>query len=190
MKILVTGFDAFGEHQSNPTQKIIEDHLMGQSGVDALVLNTSFLASKEMLMEALRRFKPDVALHFGVNAQISHVAIERVALNVMHARIPDNDQFQPMNQPISEEHPLVLESTLPTAAIMESLQHQRIPAELSFHAGTYVCNYIMYNSLLQNVMGNLPARSGFIHMPPETAMDIETQFRAVDVIIDTIKKGA
>lgn len=190
MKILVTGFDAFGEHETNPTQKIIENHLVDQKGVGAVVFNTSFKDSKEMLEKALMKFNPDVAIHFGVNARISHIAIERIALNIMHARIPDNKQFQPLNQTISEKHPWVLESTLPTQAILNSLKDSDIPAEFSFHAGTYVCNYVMYLSLLKSISGALPGRSGFIHMPPESDMDIETQFKAVDIIIDTIKKGA
>ena len=83
------------------------------------------------------------------------------AVNLMDARIPDNDGFQPVDEPVIPNAPAAYFSTLPVKAMVEAMQRVGVPARLSDTAGTYVCNALMYAMLHQTK--DVPC--GFIHVP-------------------------
>lgn len=98
------------------------------------------------------------------------ITVERVAINVDDARIPDNKGQQPIDEPIVANGPAACFSTLPIKAIVSALRQQGIPASVSQTAGTFVCNHVMYG-LLHQLQGKSGQKGGFIHIPylPEQA---------------------
>ncbi|WP_457826609.1 pyroglutamyl-peptidase I family protein, partial [Staphylococcus aureus] len=72
---------------------------------------------------------------------------ERVAINIDDARIPDNDNQQPIDQPIQKEGSEAYFTTLPVKRMVEAMKKEGVPASLSNSAGTFVCNHIMYQLL-------------------------------------------
>jgi pyroglutamyl-peptidase len=95
------------------------------------------------------------------------ISLERVAINVNDARIPDNAGAQPIDGPVVAGGPDAYFSTLPIKAMLVSLLLEGINAEVSQTAGTFVCNHVFYG--LMHELATQPAlrgtRGGLIHVP-------------------------
>ena len=90
-RALVTAFEPFGGETINPTMRILE-HLSPPLRIDLerLVLPVVFGESLRLLEEALETFQPDIVLGLGQAEGRALVSLERVAVNLNDARIPDN----------------------------------------------------------------------------------------------------
>lgn len=193
IRILVTAFEPFGDETLNPTMQILE-RLQGPPGVqlERLVLPVVFGRSRHLLNDAIATFQPDIVLGLGQAGGRALVSLERVAINMDDARIPDNAGQQPIDEPVIETGPAAYFSTLPLKRMLRGLLEAGIPAHVSQSAGTYVCNHVMY-SLLHTLGEHHPAsRGGFIHVPflPEQAakhgapsLGLELLVRAVELCL-------
>ncbi len=123
--ILLTGFESWGDVPYNPTSELVEqlvsDELVGE------VLPVSFRRAGERLEELIREIRPDAVLNLGLAPERPVIRIERVAINLIDARIPDNDGEQPVDLPIDPDGPPCYFSTLPTREIMEALREGGYP---------------------------------------------------------------
>ena len=166
-KLLITGFDPFGGESVNPAfeaVRLLPDEIAGLK-LCKLELPTEFIRSAAILKDALRAERPDAVLCVGQAGGRTAVTPERVAINLMDARIPDNAGFQPVDTPIVPDGPAAYFSTLPIKAITARIQSAGLPAAISNTAGTYVCNSILY-TLLHTAALDYPAlRGGFLHVP-------------------------
>jgi pyroglutamyl-peptidase len=115
------------------------------------------------LDEALAATSPVLVLALGLAAGRAEISVERVAINVDDARIPDNAGAQPVDLPVVADGPAAWFSTLPVKAIVAALRHAGLPAAVSQTAGTFVCNHVFYG--LQHRLAGSGVRSGFIHVP-------------------------
>ncbi|HEW63514.1 pyroglutamyl-peptidase I [Fervidicoccus fontis] len=183
-KILVTGFEPFGGYKQNPSQ-IIAEHLpekiekeMPNVELQTAILPVAYKKAKDKLLTLLDSYKPDIVLSMGLWAGISYVTMERVAVNIMDARIPDNDGYQPIDEPIYTEGPNAYFSTLPIKSIVKRLKESGIPASVSNTAGTFLCNYVMYIALHSRATKGYPRRSGYMHVPllPEQTASVKSEF--------------
>jgi pyroglutamyl-peptidase len=93
------------------------------------------------------------------------VSLERVAINLDDARIPDNAGRQPVDRPVVRGGPAAYFSTLPLKSMREALQLAGIPVEVSQTAGTFVCNHVFYG-LMHQLRHRSGIRGGFVHLPP------------------------
>lgn len=190
MKVLVTGFEPFGGEEINPALeavKMLKDEIAGAKIVK-LELPTVFVKSREKLEAALEKERPDIVICVGQAGGRDKISIERVAINIDDAGIPDNEGNQPVDKAIFEGGDVAYFSKLPIKRIVNKLKENKIPAEISNSAGTYVCNHIMY-SLLYNIDKKYPnMKGGFIHIPyiPEQVID---KRMAPSMSLDYIVKG-
>ncbi len=107
----------------------------------------------------------DLALHLGQAPGAARVRLESVGLNVRAEPDALPDQYSAL----SEGAPVAYRSTLPLAAWSSRLRDAGIPAQVSHHAGTYLCNATLYWSLhLAKEMG-LRTEATFVHLPLETS---------------------
>lgn len=167
MKILVTGFEPFGGERLNPSllaANALPDTIAGAQ-ICKLTLPVAFSAAEKAVREAVGTLRPDAALLIGLAGGRSKISLERVAINVCDARIPDNDGYTPTDVPIREGGPAAYFSTLPIRRMAKRIEAGGIPAEISNSAGTYVCNHCMYCALDEIALLGLNARAGFIHVP-------------------------
>ncbi|RSX56278.1 pyroglutamyl-peptidase I [Bifidobacterium samirii] len=166
-KVLVTGFDPFGGEPVNPAYeavKLLPDEIAGASVVK-LEIPTVFTRSAKVVEEAIERERPDVVLCVGQAGGRSAITVEKVAINLAEARIPDNDGEQPFDTPLREDGDTAYFASLPVKAMVANMNEHGIPAFMSYTAGTYVCNSIMYN-VLYLIDRRFPGvRGGFIHVP-------------------------
>ena len=202
MKILITGFEHFSNHSVNPSQKIAE-LLPGEAftGVDLVtaVLPVDYTHGPQILLENIRKIEPDVILAFGLASSRFKIGLERVAINLMDFRIPDNSGSQITDQLILEDGPAAYFSTLPIRSLLGKLIEENIPAEISLSAGSYLCNLVFYTMMHEIKLQNRPTLAGFIHLPalPEEAaksdkllpsLSLELDLKAARVMVNYLAR--
>lgn len=167
MKILITGFDPFGGETVNPAYeavKLLPDTIAGAE-IIKLEVPTWFHRAGAVLEDAMQRHKPDTVICVGQAGGRAAITPEKVAINLMDGRIPDNAGYQPVDVPIREDGETAYFTSLPVKAMVQRMRDAGIPAAVSYTAGTYVCNYLLY-TLLYLIDKKYPnVRGGFIHVP-------------------------
>ena len=167
MKILLTAFDPFGGDTVNPAQKAVEavsDHIAGAEIVK-IIVPTVFDKSIGTVYEAMKREQPDVTFCIGQAGGRYELTPERVAINLNDARIPDNEGKQPLDQKIFEDGENAYFTLLPVKAMVERIRQAGIPASVSYTAGTFVCNHLMYGVLYHISKEFQGMKGGFMHVP-------------------------
>ena len=195
MKIIVTGFDPFGGETINPSIECVKA-LPEIEGVELirLELPTVFKESAKRLNDVIKDVKPDAVLSVGQAGGRAGITMERIAINVDDARIPDNISQQPIDEAIQLDGEAAYFSTLPIKRIVKAIREAGIPAEVSNSAGTFVCNHIMYQALFAATKADKPFKAGFMHIPfiPEQTTDkpslpLEESTKALQIAIETIR---
>ncbi|MEO6018111.1 MAG: pyroglutamyl-peptidase I [Polaromonas sp.] len=198
--VLLTGFDAFGDALQggpplNPSWLAVQA-LHGQTiaghQVVAAQLPTVFQTSRTELLGLLAEHKPALVICTGQAGGRSALSLERVAININDARIPDNAGRQPVDVPVIAKGPSAYFTTLPIKAMLQALQSAGLPAEVSQTAGTFVCNHVFYALMhaLAESRRNGRVRGGFMHVPwlPEQgvpSLALEEMVRGLRLAIAT-----
>lgn len=186
-KVLITGFEPFGGESINPSWEVAKI-LAKQPHIDAVQLPCVFDRSLDVLREKIQALQPDMVICIGQAGGRSSIEIERVAINLNDASIPDNQGNQPIDTAIVPHAPAAYFTTLPAKAMVQAVKNAGVPASLSLSAGSYVCNHAMFG-LLHFLAENFPqTRGGFIHIPflPEQGVQHRN---APTMALDTLVKG-
>ncbi len=165
-RILLTGFEPFGGDPVNPSALVcraLHGQRVAHATVHAVELPCVFGRALQALDEALAAHSPVLVLALGLAAGRGEISVERVAINIDDARIPDNAGAQPVDVPVVAGGPAAWFSTLPVKAIVAALRQAGLPAGVSQSAGTFVCNHVFYG--LQHRLAGTGVRSGFAHVP-------------------------
>lgn len=168
--ILLTGFDAFGGADLNPSWLAVKAlggrQILGHKVVAAR-LPTVYGESLKSLYTLLRQHRPALVVCVGQAGGRSAISLERVAINVDDAPIADNAGAQPVDTPVVHGAPVAYFSTLPIKDMLVTLQSEGVAAEVSQTAGTFVCNHVFYG--LMHMLANnrllRRTRGGFVHVP-------------------------
>ncbi len=210
--VLLTGFDPFGDtgHSSTPinpswmaVQALHGKRIAGHRLVSAQ-LPTVFESSALELTRLIKLHQPALVICVGQAGGRGAISLERVAINIDDARIPDNTGGQPVDTPVVPDGPAAYFSTLPIKAMLQAMQRAGVAAEVSQTAGTFVCNHVFYALMhaLATRRGLKRTRGGFIHVPylPEQGvphMTLEEIVRGLRVAVAAalatthdLKKGA
>ena len=172
MRVLVTGFEPFDGQSLNPSWEVaraLHGVVMAGAQVTAVQLPCVFALALPALQQALASHRPDIVLALGQAEGRCDFSVERVAINVQDARIPDNAGAQPIDVPVVAGGPAAYFSSLPIKALVAGLRAAGFPASVSQTAGTFVCNQVFYG--LQHALAGQGVHSGFMHLPllPEQA---------------------
>lgn len=166
--ILLTGFEPFAGDSINPSWEAVrqlDQHRLGEHSLVAVQLPCVFGDAITQLQAAIDRVQPELVLCVGQAGGRSALSLERVAINLDDARIEDNRGQQPLDRPVIDGAPAGYFSTLPVKAMVQAARDAGIPAEVSYTAGTFVCNHVMFG-LLHHLAAHHPAsRGGFLHIP-------------------------
>jgi pyroglutamyl-peptidase len=190
--VLLTGFEPFGGSPVNPSAlavRALEGRIIAGHRVVTAELPTVFGQSLEVLQGLVRRHAPRVVLCCGQAGGRPAISLERVAINVDDARIPDNAGAQPVDRPVVAGGPAAYFTTLPIKAMLRALRDAGIAAEVSQTAGTFVCNHVFYG--LMHMMADRAdarVRGGLVHVPwmpgqGEPSMPLETVTEALAIAI-------
>lgn len=172
MTILLTGFEPFGGEAINPSWEVaraLHGQRIGDVIIQARCLPVSFSTAPRALAQALADVRPALVVALGQASGRSEISVERVAVNLIDARIADNAGERLLDVPVLAGAPAGYFSTLPVKAVRDALRAAGHPAGLSLSAGAFVCNQVFFE--LQHRLAGQGVKSGFIHLPalPEQA---------------------
>lgn len=200
MKLLITGFDPFGNENINPAWEAVKLLPSKIEDVEVIKLQipTVFKKSINTILEGVKEHKPDVIICVGQAGGRYDLTIERVAINLDDARIKDNEDNQPIDEPIYTDGQDAYFTSLPLKAMVKEIQNNNIPASISNTAGTYVCNHVMYGVLYYIEKDAIAKKGGFIHVPfiPQQvldkknmpSMDLKTIVKGLEIAIKAVGK--
>jgi pyroglutamyl-peptidase len=169
LSVLVTGFDPFGGSAVNPSWDAIhaiDGREIAGHRVIGGEIPTVFGASLQRLQALMEQHRPQLVICTGQAGGRPAMSLERVAINVNDARIPDNAGAQPIDVPIVADGPAAYFTTLPIKAMLKALLDGGVRAEVSQTAGTFVCNQTFYG--LMHLLAQPQwqgVRGGLIHVP-------------------------
>jgi pyroglutamyl-peptidase len=166
-KILVTGFEPFGGRTENASWEAVR-RLPEQIGAYSIVkkrLPTVFGQAAEQAVQAAQDVSPAFVLCVGEAGTGKRLHLEQIGINLRCATIPDNAGAQPMNQPIRPDGADGYFATIPVQTAVTELRQMGVPVDVSYSAGTYVCNDLLYSVLYAH--RNTPVKCGFIHVPTD-----------------------
>ena len=202
-RVLLTGFEPFGGEAINPAMEVVRElageRIAGHRVVPA-TLPVTFADAPTALAEALERERPALVVCIGQAGGRARISLERVALNLIDARIADNCGAQPIDTRVIAGAPDAYFSTLPVKAMLQAMSASGVPAELSLSAGTYVCNAVFF--VLQHLIETRwsGVRGGFVHIPflPEQAarhpgapaLGLETLSKGIGIAIEAAIENA
>jgi len=169
-KILLTGFNAFGNIKVNPSEVIVKEiahrsRLITDYKLYSEILPTEFINAGEKITELIENIKPDIILNMGVAEKETTLSIERIALNLNDTLEPDNAGYIPKGLMIKDCNENAFFTNFPTNDICKLLENKNIPVKVSNHAGTYVCNHVFYLSFYHSNKIGINPLIGFIHVP-------------------------
>ena len=196
--VLLTGFEPFGGDTVNPSWEVarsLADKRLDDARIVSVRLPCAFAEAPQALRQALQRHAPDFVVCLGQAEGRSEITPERVALNLVQARMPDNAGAQPQEEPVIAGGPVAYFSTLPVTRLVRRLNELNIPASLSNTAGTFVCNQVFY--VLQHEWARPGRGGGFVHLPclpeqaarhspPAPSLPLAVQVQAIRELLQTI----
>lgn len=191
--VLLTGFDPFGGEALNPSWlavSALDGEVIAGHRVVAVQLPTAFARATRALRGALRLHQPALVLCVGQAGGRACLSLERVAINIIDARIPDNDGVQPVDVPCVKGAPAAYFGTLPAKAMHRALVDAGIPAEVSNTAGTFVCNHVFFVLMHALAAQAAPARGGFMHipyLPAQAARHPGAPALGLDTVVDGLR---
>ena len=168
MRLLLTGFEPFAGDVINPSAELVAAlAARPPEGVTlaTAILPVAFARLDAALDAAIAAARPDVVLALGLAGGRAEISVERVAINLADARIPDNDGAQPLDQPVVAGGAAAYFSTLPVKAMAAAIRAAGAPAQVSHTAGTFGCNHVFYRAAHLAATHHPGMRTGFIHLP-------------------------
>lgn len=188
MKILIYSYDTFQNLKSNPAYDLAESLFkkFNSKDVELIKLPVNF-DSWGLLKEKINSFNPDFVLGLGVAVGRPKVSIEKIGLNYMHANVPDNSGKIYNLEKIDSSKPLAYETNFDVQDLLEHLNKNEVPSEISFNADTYICNYHYYNCL--NYLQNTNKKTLFIHIPASFKLVIDMNIKVPSLPTELISKA-
>ena len=191
-KLLITGFEPFGGESINPSWEAVSrlPDEIGSWSLTKLRIPVVFGVAADAVMQVADQISPDAILCVGQAGGRDAVTPELVGINLRHATAPDNSGYRPTDEPIVAGGDTAYFSTLPVRRMAEATLAAGVPARVSYSAGTYVCNDLLYTLLHRYRDGG--ARVGFVHIPYATeqgktpAMDPETLVKGLSAAIKSM----
>ena len=189
--ILLTGFTPFHDVKVNPSGLVLER--IRHDDVMVQVLPTEYEAAGAHLIRLLKEVNPSAVLCLGVAQSREAISLERIALNLDDAPIPDNAGSLRSGQPIVEGAPLAYNSTLPLETMKAAIAALEIPVAITNHAGTFVCNHVFFTARHALEISGVHVPCGFIHVPALQEVDgkglaLDRMVAAVDACLTVLRE--
>lgn len=174
MKILITGFEPFNKSNINPSGEIIKKLPEELEGITLIreILPVEFKRASIRIKELLKLHQPDVVLSIGQAGNRPEICIERVAINLDCVRssdgsreLPDNGGDMPVDVKIEEDGENAYFTNLPVWDLIKKVKEKDIAVAVSYSAGSFVCNHVMYTALYEVDKYYPNIRAGFVHVP-------------------------
>lgn len=188
-RILVTAFEPFHQHTVNTSMLILArlPHEIVPYHVTKQVLPVIYKTAFEQLETTLDNQQFDAICLLGLAENRPHITAEYLALNIQHSTLPDNQNNLPNHDPIITNGPTTLQSNID---LKTHLTNNPYNIQISYHAGTFVCNELYYRTLYRFKDTINAPKICFIHVPyhheTQPINPINTLTQAIEFIIKTV----
>ena len=181
--VVLAAFEPFGKRRRNASWEAAR-RVGEATGITPVQLPVRFAALQREVRKLLAG-KPAVLLLLGEAWTAKKLRVERVALNLVDARIPDNGRKQPRDLPVVVGGPPAYFVTVDPKALAK-LAGRVAPTELSLSAGAFACNAALYQALHQ-ARGT---QVGFIHVPssPRAVKPLQVA-KALVRVVEALQRG-
>ena len=173
MKLLVTGFAPFGGETINPSWEAVKrlPDKIEDTVIFKAELPVVYGEAAEIALEKAKKLGADAVLCVGQAGGRDAVTPELIGINLRDCAIPDNAGKLCTREPAEPKAADGYFSTLPVFAMAEAIRKAGIPAKVSYSAGTFVCNDLLYTLLCR--FSGTDVKVCFVHLPflPEQAGD-------------------
>ncbi|MDB5385112.1 MAG: Pyroglutamyl-peptidase [Planctomycetaceae bacterium] len=170
-KLLLTAYEPFGAWKTNASQLCLERLLpLLDPGwqIVTRIYPVEFQTTRPLLeADLLQKF--DFSVHLGQTQHTARIRLEAVGLNV--GAVPGNPEGETF--PLIPCGPSAYHCPLPLADWAARLRAAGIPAYVSFHAGTYLCNAALYWCQHTIAEHQLPTESCFVHVPLDISQVVD-----------------
>lgn len=191
-KLLITGFEPFGNEDINPSWEAVLQlpDQINEYQLTKVKLPVLFSDAADFVISAANEIGADVVICVGQAGGRGEITPELVGINLRFAQIPDNNGYKPEDEPINAFGKDAYFSTLPVRKMADAIKKIGIPSKVSYSAGAYVCNDVLYSLLAH--FENTKTRAGFIHVPycteqgKEPSMEIEDVVKGLRAAIESI----
>ncbi|MCC9607640.1 hypothetical protein LOC68_11725 [Blastopirellula sp. JC732] len=161
-RILVTGFEPFGELATNCTELALRELTLADLApdfeVEQIILPVDYAAAGAQLADLYREKSYAATLHFGQSGKARQAEFEMFAINWKHVGAAEPG-------PLDQAGPHAFRTGLDHPSWLDAMRAADVQGELSFHAGTYLCNAVYYWSLQQSEQIGNPGHALFVHVP-------------------------
>jgi len=161
--VLITAFEPYDRWQTNSSWLALvklTQQLPAAPSITTRLYPVDFGKVQERLASDLAA-DHDYALHLGQAPGSTRIQLESLAINIGGSSHQTPDQYRTLVQ----GGPVAYQSPLPLGDWAVMLREAQIPAEISYHAGTYLCNATMYMSCHITQRLGLKTKAAFIHLP-------------------------
>ena len=181
-KLLITGFEPFGGENINPSWDAVRalPDEVGDYVLTKLSIPVVYGEAAERVIEAADELLPDAIISVGQAGGRAAITPELVAINLRYAKTPDNKGNEPKDEAIINGGEAAHFSTIPVRKIAEAIDLIGIPSQVSYSAGTYVCNDVLYTLL--DKYKDKSVKVGFIHVPYSTEQNKEPSMKIDDIV--------
>jgi pyroglutamyl-peptidase len=199
--LLLTAFEPFDQTGINSSLEALHtwQQRYGTAEVRAAILPVRYDADVETLDKVLCERTPQVILHLGQTTR-GWIDVERLAVNLKLLGFETSPDEPLQHQLILPGAPPAYEATVPVETLVRRMAAAGLPARDSAHAGTYLCNHVLYRSLHRVATQHLNTRVGFLHLPrlpqqaallpePIPTLPIENLVAAITIAVDTLREA-
>lgn len=165
---LITGFEPFGTHKVNPSERLaltLDGKRISGVTISGRILPVVYAGLGQRIASLLDELQPDLVIALGLAPGESDIRLERFAVNLADAELPDNAGAEPSDAPVVPGGPVAFAATLPLRQIARAIAQEGIKVRLSNSAGTYLCNAALYHLLATLAQQGRTIPCGFIHLP-------------------------
>ena len=159
--VLLTAFEPYGRWPTNASCLALDElsrEMPSSPQITTRIFPVDFEVVKTRLAEVLKA-DFDYVFHLGQAPGSAQVQLEAIGLNVAC------DEDAGSYRRLCDDWPVAYRSSLPLFDWAQRIRAARIPADVSFHAGTYLCNAALYLTHYYIERMRLKTQAVFVHLP-------------------------
>lgn len=168
--VLITAFEPYDRWQANSSWLAVIELTKERPTAPKITTRlypVDFRAAKAKLHEDLQG-NYDFALLLGQAPGAATLRLESIGINMGGS----SRQLPEEYQPLAVDGPTAYQSSLPLASWASRIRRAGVPAQVSYHAGTYLCNAMLYLGHHYVQQAGLKTRCCFVHVPLSTSQAI------------------
>ena len=146
-RIILTGFEPFGDYKFNPTQDIAKEYdgkEIRDIEVIGLVLPCTYYSAHNYLKSFTKSLAPDAILSLGLSSSVKGFRFEKFGKNWMDGKYKDANGFNPKGMPIIEGGKEFYGVNSNILGLANNLSNSNLPFEISENADAFICNSLIY----------------------------------------------